>query len=164
MKRKMHQSTIYLCRAAVIAALYVVLTLLSAALGISSGVIQFRLSEALCVLPVFTSAAVPGLTVGCLIANLVTGAPVWDVVFGSLATLLGALGAYALRRWKFLSSLPTVLANAAIIPLVLIFAYDVPDGWLFLVGTVSLGELVCCTGIGSVLVAALDKRADKIFK
>lgn len=164
MKRKMHQSTVYMCRAAVIAALYVVLTLLSSALGISSGVIQFRLSEALCVLPVFTSAAVPGLAVGCLVANLVTGAPVWDVVFGSLATLLGALGAYALRRWKYLSSLPTVLANAAIIPLVLIYAYGVPDGWLFLVGTVSAGELVCCTGIGSILVAALGKRADKIFK
>ena len=164
MKRKMHQSTVYMCRAAVIAALYVVLTLLSAALGISSGVIQFRLSEALCVLPVFTSAAVPGVAVGCLIANLVTGAPVWDVVFGSLATLLGALGAYALRRWKYLASLPTVLANAAIIPIVLIYAYGVPDGWLFLVGTVSAGELVCCTGIGSVLVAAFGSRADKIFK
>lgn len=154
----------FLCRAAVIAALYVVLTYVSAALGISSGVIQFRLSEALCILPVFTSAAIPGVSVGCLIANLVTGAPVWDVVFGSLATLFGALGAYALRRWKYLASLPTVLANAAIIPLVLIYAYDVPDGWLFLVGTVSLGELVCCTGIGSVLVAALGKRADIIFK
>ncbi|MBQ9080081.1 MAG: QueT transporter family protein [Clostridia bacterium] len=160
----MHKSTLYVCYAAVIAALYVVLTLLSAAFGLSSGVIQFRLSEALCVLPIFTSAAIPGLTVGCLVANLVTGAAVWDVVFGSLATLLGALGAYALRRWRYLASLPTVIANVAIIPPVLIYAYNVSDGWLFLVLTIGVGELVCCTGIGSVLVAALARRADKIFR
>ena len=83
MKKQMRRSTAYLCRGAMIAALYVVLTLLSAAIGLSSGVIQFRLSEMLCVLPVFTSAAAPGLTVGCLIANRVTGAPGRDVLFGS---------------------------------------------------------------------------------
>ena len=147
-----------------IAALYVVLTLLSAALGISSGVIQFRLSEALCILPIFTSAAVPGLTIGCLIANLVTGAPVWDVLFGSLATLIGAVGALLLRKYRYLSSLPTVLANVAIIPLVLIYAYGVPDGWFFLVATVGIGELVCCSGLGSLLIVTLSKYSRVLFE
>ena len=164
MKKQMRNGTAYLCRGAMIAALYVVLTLLSAAMGLSSGVIQFRLSEALCVLPVFTSAAVPGLTIGCLIANLVTGAPVWDVLFGSLATLLGALGARALRNLPYLASLPTVLANAAIVPPVLIYAYGVGDGWLFIVATVAIGELVCCTGLGSVLVATLSRYGAKLFE
>ena len=158
------KSTAYICRSAVIAALYVVLTLLSAAMGISSGVIQFRLSEALCVLPAFTSAAVPGLTIGCLIANFVTGAPVWDVIFGSLATLLGALGARLLRKYRYLVPLPTVASNAVIIPLVLKYAYGVPDGLLFLVVTVALGELVCCVGLGGVLGVALKKYSHVLFK
>ena len=158
------KSTAYICRSAVIAALYVVLTLLSAALGISSGVIQFRLSEALCVLPAFTSAAVPGLTLGCLIANFITGAPVWDVVFGSLATLLGALGARLLRKYRFLVPWPTVIANAAIIPVVLKYAYSVSDAWLFLVATVSLGEIVCCVVLGGVLEAALKKYGHVLFE
>ena len=164
MKKQTRSGTAYLCRGAMIAALYVVLTLLSAAMGLSSGVIQFRLSEALCVLPVFTSAAIPGLTVGCLIANLVTGAPVWDVVFGSLATLLGALGARALRRLPYLASLPTVIANAAIVPPVLIYAYGVGDGWLFIVATVSIGEFACCTGLGSMLIATLSKYGTRLFE
>ena len=164
MKNKTAKSTMFICRSAVIAALYVVLTMLSAALGISSGVIQFRLSEALCVLPVFTGAAIPGVTLGCLIANFVTGAPIWDVVFGSLATLLGALGAWLLRKHRRLAPWPTVIANAAIIPLVLKYAYSVPDGWLFLVATVSLGEIVCCVGLGGVLMAALKKYSHVLFK
>ncbi len=164
MKNKTTKSTMLICRSAVIAALYVVLTLLSAALGISSGAIQFRLSEALCVLPAFTSAAVPGLTLGCLIANFITGAPVWDVVFGSLATLLGALGARLLRKYRFLVPWTTVIANAAIIPPVLIYAYGVPRGWLFLVATVTVGELVCCVGLGGVLGIALKKYEHILFK
>lgn len=164
MKNKTTKSTMFICRSAVIAALYVVLTLLSAALGISSGVIQFRLSEALCVLPAFTSAAVPGLTLGCLIANFVTGAPLWDIVFGSLATLLGALGAYLLRKRRYLVPWTTVVANAAIIPVVLKYAYSVPDAWLFLVATVSLGEIVCCVVLGGVLMTALKKYSHVLFK
>ena len=75
----------------VIAALYVVLTVIANALGLASGAIQVRFSEALTILPVFTPAAIPGLTVGCVLANLITGCAPWDVVFGSLATLIGAL-------------------------------------------------------------------------
>jgi uncharacterized membrane protein len=115
-------------------------------------------------LPAFTSAAVPGLTLGCLIANFVTGAPVWDIVFGSLATLLGALGAYLLRQRRYLVPWTTVVANAAIIPVVLKYAYSVPDAWLFLVATVSLGEIVCCVVLGGVLMTALKKYSHVLFK
>ena len=152
-----------LTRGAVIAALYVVLTLVSAAFGLSSGVIQLRLSEALCVLPFFCAEAVPGLFLGCLIANLVTGAPIWDILFGSLATLLGAAGARLLRRWRFLVPIPTVLANALIIPPVLIFAYGVPDAYLFLVATVSAGEILSCGVLGLLLLTVLKKRAKGLF-
>ena len=78
-----------------IAALYVLLTEISALLGISSGVIQFRLSEMFAVLPIFTPAAIPGVFIGCMISNIITGGVVWDVIFGSLASLLGAWGAWA---------------------------------------------------------------------
>lgn len=81
-----------LTQGAMIAALYVVLTFIANLAGLASSVIQLRLSEALTILPVFTAAAVPGLAVGCVLANLLTGCAVWDVVFGSLATLIGAIG------------------------------------------------------------------------
>lgn len=164
MRTQTRSMTVYLCRAAAVAALYVVLTLVSAAFGLSSGVIQFRLSEALCVLPAFTSAAVPGLGVGCLLANLLTGSPVWDVLFGTLATLLGAVGTYLLRRYKYLAPLPPVLSNTLIIPVVLRFAYGVPDGLLWLAATVGIGELVCCGGLGTALTALLLTRGNKLFK
>ena len=91
-------STLYLTRGAIIATIYVTLTLLSALFGLDKGVIQFRLSESLCILPVFFAEAVPGLFIGCLIANLVTGAMALDVIFGSIATLIGAIGARLLRE------------------------------------------------------------------
>ncbi len=159
----MKKSTLFLVRAAVIAALYVVLTWLSALVGLSSGAIQFRLSEALCVLPVFTAAAVPGLAVGCLLANLLTGAVVWDVIFGSLATLLGALGAYALRRWKYLAPIPTVAANVLIVPFVLRYAYSLEGTVPLFMLTVGIGEAVTCGGLGTLLTAALIKRSGKFF-
>lgn len=159
----MKKSILFLVRAAVIAALYVVLTWLSALVGLSSGAIQFRLSEALCVLPVFTAAAVPGLAVGCLLANLLTGAVVWDVIFGSLATLLGALGAYALRRWKYLAPIPTVAANVLIVPFVLRYAYSLEGTVPLFMLTVGIGEAVTCGGLGTLLTAALIKRSGKFF-
>ena len=94
----MSRKTLNLTWAALIAALYVVLTFIANAAGLASGAIQVRLSEMLTIMPMFTWAAVPGLTIGCVLANLLTGCAVWDVVFGSLATLLGALGTYYIGR------------------------------------------------------------------
>ncbi len=152
-----------LTRGAIIAALYVVLTLVSAAFGLSSGVIQLRLSEALCVLPVLCAEAVPGLFIGCLIANLLTSASVFDILFGSLATLLGAIGARLLKRWPLLSPLPTVMANAAIIPPVLIFAYGVSEAYWFLLVTITVGEVLSTAVIGLPLYFVLKKRCKDLF-
>ncbi len=152
-----------LTRGAAIAALYVVLTLVSASLGLAGGAIQLRLSEALCVLPYFCAEAVPGLAIGCFLANLITGAAPWDIFLGSLATLLGALGARLLRRWRFLVPLPTILANAAIIPPVLIFAYGAPEGYWFLLLTVSIGEILSVGVLGLPLLLVLEKRCKGLF-
>ena len=148
----------YLTTAAIIAALYVVFTLISAAFGLASGVIQIRLSEALTVLPYFTGAAVPGVTIGCLLANLLTGAPLPDIIFGTLASFLGVLGASCLRKKKYLIALPTILSNAIIIPLVLQFAYGVPDAFWYLFLTVGAGELISAGILGTLLLQVLQKR------
>ena len=151
-----------------VAASYVVLTYLSAAMGLSSGVIQCRLSEALCVLPYFMGwCAVPGLAIGCLLANLLTGGVIYDILFGSLATLLGALGAFLLRKFtlrrvRFLLPVATVLANAAIVPFVLQYAYHVPDVWWFLCLTVTIGEVIAA-GVGGVLMSFLLERYKSVL-
>lgn len=160
----MHHDLRFLCRSALIAALYVILTLLCALFGMSSGVIQVRLSEALCVLPAFTGAAVPGLTLGCLLANLCTGAPLPDILFGSLATLIGALGAYRLRRHKLLLPLPTVLANMLILPPVLRYAYGAPGTLFYFALTIGIGELISAYLCGLLLYGVLDRRKARLFK
>ena len=163
MKRKNQKNVRYITLAATIAALYVVLTLVSAIFGLSSGAIQIRISEALCILTFFTPAAVPGLTIGCLIANLVTGANLLDVVFGTLATLIGALGGYYLRNNKWLITLPTVIANTIIVPLVIVYGFGVTDMTLpFIASTVCLGELISATLLGSGLLSVLKKYNFKI--
>ena len=131
-----------------IAALYVVLTMVSAAFGLASGAIQVRLSEALCLLPCLTPVAIPGLTVGCLIANLVTGCAFWDVIFGSLATLLGALGTRCLKDKPILAWIPSVLSNMIIVPIVLQRVYGVPDAFWYLMLTVGIGEVIACGILG----------------
>ncbi len=140
-----------------IAALYVVLTLVSAAFGLASGAIQVRLSEALCLLPCLMPAAVPGLFVGCFVANLVTGCAFWDVIFGSLATLIGAVGTRMLRSRPMLSWIPPVLSNAIIVPIVLLRVYGVPDAWWFLVLTVGAGEIISCCLLGLLVLKGCRK-------
>ena len=144
-----------------IAALYVVLTLVANAFGLASGAIQVRLSEALTILPCFTAAAVPGLTVGCILANIITGCALWDVVFGSLATLIGAVGTYLLRKKPLLAWIPPVLSNAIIVPIVLQKVYGVPDSFWYLMLTVGAGEVIACGILGLLLYKALSKT--KIF-
>ena len=160
----MNRNLRFLCRGALVAALYVVLTWLCALVGLDKGVIQMRLSEALCVLPAFTGAAVPGLFLGCLLANLLTGSALPDIIFGSLATLIGALGAYFLRRRKWLVPLPTVLANTLIIPFVLRFAYGAEGSIPYFMLTVGAGEVISAYICGMLLYAALERRAANLFK
>ncbi len=155
---------ILITQAAAIAAVYVVLTYVSAALGISSGAIQVRLSEALTILPYFTPAAIPGLFVGCLLANTLTGCALWDIVFGSFATLIGAVLTRLLRKRKWLAPVPPILANTVIVPFVLAYAYGVPDGIPFLMATVGAGEIISCGVLGMILLAALDKYKNVIFR
>ena len=146
---------------ALIAALYVALTYLAALLGLSSGIIQLRFAEALTVLPaivpaVFAPCSVIGLFIGCVLANTLTGAMLWDIVFGSLATLLGAIGTWLLRRagriGTALAWLPPTLANTLIVPFVLQKVYGVEDALWFLFLTVGIGELLSCGVLGSLLI------------
>ncbi len=154
----------YLSQAAMIAALYVVLTLLANALGLANYAIQVRFSEALTILPFFTPAAIPGLTIGCLLSNILTGCAPLDILFGTLATLTGALGTYALRRFEWLAPLPPILANTIIVPWVLRFAYDIPDAIPYLMATVGAGELISCGLIGMLLLRSLKQIRKNIFK
>lgn len=162
---RFHQKNLYLVRAAVIAALYVALTWLVAPFGLSGmGAVQLRISEALCILPYFTSAAIPGLTIGCLLANLFTAAALPDIVFGTLATLLGALGTWALRRWRFLAPLPPILANTLIIPFVIKYAYvNVAESLPFLFLSVGIGELLSVGVFGMILLVALERVRRPLF-
>ena len=157
-------SILYVCHAGLIAALYTVLSLFAGAVGLANGVIQLRISEALCVLPFFTPAAIPGLTVGCFLSNLLTGCLWQDVLFGSLATLIGALGARALRRVVWLIPLPTVLANTLIIPPVLAYAYHFEGGIPYFMLTVGIGEILSAYVCGMILFFALCRYAKALFK
>ncbi|MBR5809086.1 MAG: QueT transporter family protein [Clostridia bacterium] len=146
-----------LTTAATISALYVILTGLAKLLNLDSGVIQVRFSEALCILPCFTPAAVPGLFIGCLLSNILTGGVIWDVIFGSLATLLGAIGTRLFRKNRFLAVLPPILANTLIVPFVLSYAYAIPGSIPYFMLTVGIGEIVSCGFLGLLLYSSVKK-------
>ena len=159
--------SLQIANAGMIAALYVVLTWIANLAGLASGAIQVRLSEALTILPVFTASAVPGLAVGCVLANLLTGCAAWDVVFGSLATLIGAVGTRLLKNKPMLAWIPPVVSNVVIVPIVLMKVYGVTDItvfgqyfgpdmiWLMLIVTVGIGEVISCGLLGLLLWKAL---------
>ena len=152
---KISKKTAYITQAALIAALYTVLTIIAAGFDLASGAIQVRFSEALTIMPFFTPAAIPGLTLGCLLSNILTGCALPDIIFGTLATLLGALGSYALRSNRFLCAIPPIVSNALIIPFILTYAYHIPGGIPLFMLTVGLGELISCMGLGQILIQAL---------
>ncbi|MCH5271432.1 MAG: QueT transporter family protein [Lachnospiraceae bacterium] len=156
------KKVLFLTQAAMIAALYVVLTFIANALGIASGNIQVRFSEALTILPYFTPAAIPGLFAGCLLSNLLTGCALPDIIFGSLATLIGALLTYKLRQNKWLAPIPPIVSNAVIIPPVLLFAYGLRPLWFNFI-TVTIGEIISCGVLGMLLLFALKKYAGRLF-
>ena len=158
MKNK-NQNLRNLTKAGVIAALYIALTAISNMFGLASGAIQVRISEALCVLPVYTFTAVPGVTIGCLISNILFGGTLYDMIFGTLATLIGALVAYLIRKKPYLASIPTIASNAVIIPAVLILQGI--GGWNmfpYFALTVGIGEIIACGVFGTVMIAYFEKH------
>ena len=163
MEKTRNMSVRDLARAAIIAAIYALLTIALA--PISSGLIQCRVSEAMSVLPYFTFSAVPGLFIGCLLANLLTGAPIYDVVFGSLATLLAAYLTYSLRKRlpKYLAPLPSVVINALVVGALLTYVYEVGVGYWVAAGYVAIGQAIACFVIGLPLMALLERFSDKLF-
>lgn len=148
---------------AMTAALYVVLTLVANAFGLANYAIQVRFSEALTILPYFTPAAIPGLFVGCILSNLITGCMPLDVLFGSLATLLGALGTYSLRKCKWAAPVPPIIANTIIVPFVLAYVYHFEGSIPYFMVTVGIGEIISCGVLGMILLNVLDKYKGKIF-
>ena len=153
-----------ICQGGIIAALYLALTLLANALGLANYAVQVRFSESLTILPYFTPAAVPGLFVGCLLSNILTGCALPDIIFGSLATLLGAAATYMLRnKSKWLAPLPAIVSNAIIVPFVLLYAYGIEPLWFSFV-TVTAGEIISCGVLGMLLLNALRKYDSVLFK
>lgn len=157
---------LFISYSAVIAALYVVLTFLSNIFGLSVGHIQFRFSEILAILPLFSVTAVPGLTVGCLISNILTGCPIWDVVLGTLATFIGAVGTYFIGKKSYILSLaPPILSNAIIVPIVYTVIYSIgTEGFIVWFCGVFTGEFVMIALVGSVLFGILKKNQKNLFK
>lgn len=151
----MKKRTLLITQAAMIAALYVILTLVANAMGLANMAVQVRFSEALTVLPVFTPAAIPGLFLGCLISNILIGSLPLDIVFGSMATLLGALGTYGLRKYPKLSSLPPILSNAIIVPWILMKVYKFEGSYWYFMVTVGAGEIISCGILGMLLFYGL---------
>ena len=179
-----NRSTLFVTRAALIAALYVILSEVSQLLGLCSGVIQCRISEALTILPAFIAEAIPGLYIGCLLTNIITGCAAWDIAFGPVATLIGAVGTYLIDRAvrarayrengdtktsgkksfgifiliTIMYVLPPIIANAVIIPPILRHAYGAEDAYWFLICTVAAGEIIACGIFGGLLHAAIVKN------
>ena len=152
----------FLTQAAMIAAIYVVLTYVFA--PFSFGEVQVRIAEALTILPVFTPAAIPGLFIGCLIGNILGGAILPDIIFGSLATLIGAFFTYQLRdKNAFLAPLPPILANTIVVPFVLRYGYGVLLPIPLMMLTVGIGEVLSCGVLGMVLYYALRKYKNIVF-
>lgn len=144
---------------AVIAAVYAMLTLLLPAT--IAGTVEFRLSEALTLLAALTPSAIPGLTIGCLLANFLHGAIILDVVFGSLATLLAALMTYLTRKNLLIAAAWPAVFNGLIIGLLLKYAYHMESPLYILMLSVAAGEAVICYLLGIQLVKGLQKT--KIF-
>lgn len=168
-----NKKVLFMTQAAVIAALYVVLTVIFAPISFKE--VQVRISEMLTVLPFFTPAAVPGLFIGCIIANTLGGAIPLDVVCGSLATLAGAYGTHLAGRRlgqkggitagkKLLATLPPVIANVIVVPLVLCYGYGVNLPIPLQMLTVGIGEVISCCVLGGLLMAVLEKYKGVIFR
>ena len=149
-------------RVIMIAAMYIVVTVITAQFSFLD--VQLRVTEALCILPVFTPVAVPALFIGCFFANLFAGAPWPDVVFGSLATLIGAYGTWKLRDMKpYIAIIPPIVVNLLVVPFILRFAYGVGTPIPMMMLTVGLGEIGACGVLGLLLYRVLLPYKEKLF-
>lgn len=158
-----NKNVTFMTQAAMIAAIYVVLTYVFA--PFSFGEVQIRISEALTILPLFTPAAIPGLFIGCLVGNILGGAILPDIIFGSIATLSGAVFTYMLRnRSRFLGPVPPILANTIIVPFVLHYGYGIALPIPFMMLTVGIGEVISCGILGMVVYFALNRYKSIIFR
>ncbi|MDD3413680.1 MAG: QueT transporter family protein [Lachnospiraceae bacterium] len=154
----------FITQAAMIAALYVVLTFIANAFGLANYAIQVRFSEALTILPFFTPAAIPGLFVGCILSNLLTGCMLLDIIFGSIATLLGALGTYAFRKYKWTAPISPIILNTIMVPYILAYVYQFEGSIPYFMVTVGIGEIISCGILGMILLFILEKYRTVIFK
>lgn len=163
---------LFTLQAAVIAAIYVVLTILAASFDLASGAVQVRFSEALTILPFFTPAGIYGVTLGCFLSNILINANILDIIFGTSATLLGCLGTWYIGRiyrntkhpmLRFLAPIPPILANSLIVPYILVYAYGLPDAILFLMVTVGIGEIIACGVFGMMLMLSLSPMQSLLF-
>ena len=154
---KKTKSVRFLVQSSVIAAIYVALTFVTGIFGLANGVVQLRLSEALCVLPVFTPAAIPGLFIGCMLSNILTWCLLPDIIFGSLATLIGAILTRKSKGNICAALLPPILSNTLIIPFVLKYTYGFSGSVFYFMTTVGIGEVLSCGVLGYLLFKALKK-------
>lgn len=154
----------YLVQSATIASIYIVLTLMANMFGLANYAVQIRFSEALTILPAYIPAAIPGLTIGCLVSNLMTGAMALDIIFGSVATLIGAIFTYVFRRDKWFAPIPPIISNTLIIPIILAFVYQFEGSvWYFML-TVGLGEILSCGILGYILMSVIKRLPRKFLK
>ncbi|MGI6664833.1 MAG: QueT transporter family protein [Christensenellaceae bacterium] len=152
-----HEKIWFVVRSGIIGALYVALTLALQPIGF--GLVQLRVSEALTVLPYYDKAAIPGLFVGCLLANLIGGNGIWDIIFGSLATLVAALLTSRIQN-KYVALLPPVIINAVVIGTML--SILIPFSLFLSIGSIALGQIAACYGFGLLLMYMIDRT--KLFK
>ncbi len=153
---------------AIIAAMYTVLTLIASSFGLASGMIQVRISEALTILPFFSPYAIGGLFAGCFVSNMITGCAIWDTVFGSIATLIGAVFTYYCGKInspkaKYLAPLGPIVSNTLIVPPILTYVYGVKEAyWLVSLG-VCIGEIISAGILGMILFYGIERHKDRLF-
>lgn len=168
MKEKTKTKKITVC--GMIAALYVVTGFISYAMGLSSGAIQVRISEAMVVLGAFTNLAIPGVTLGCFLFNLLSGCAIPDIIFGTIASLIGVTGTWLIGKimnknkgMKWLITLPNILSNTLIVPLILIYAYGMTDStYGALALSVGAGEVISSGVLGMLLFYLIKPFEGKI--
>lgn len=174
-KNTTQKRVVGLCTAAIIAAMYVALTYLAMAFGLHNNAIQIRFSEALCVLAFITPAAIPGMTIGCFLANILTGCAPLDIFLGPIATLIGATGAYLIGKVgkgklsRILCTLPNIIANTIIVPFIIYVCYTDPSEQMlalipFYALTVFAGEVISSGVLGAILLFSSERILRKISK